>query len=82
MFLELLIEKQRSLKESDLEFATRLGVSRQLWNFTRRSQQPIGWLVINGALKNFPELKDEAANFLLVNANKLPDEGTIVAETN
>ncbi len=71
MLMQRLIEKQVTLGENDALFSRRLGVSRQLWNFTRNGRQPVGWSILRGTLRGFPELTDEVLTFMASNANIL-----------
>lgn len=57
--LEKLIEKQKAEGLSDLQFAKRLGVSRQLWAMTRSGDTPLGMRVLSGVVREFPSLTDD-----------------------
>ena len=51
-------------EQSDREFAMRLGISRQLWQMTRRGQRRIGESLLLAIPVTFPELQAELLMFL------------------
>jgi len=57
-FLQLLKQKQAEESLSNTEFATKLGISRQLWEATLLGKRAIGQSLINGAWRAYPELKE------------------------
>ena len=57
-FLTLLKQKQAEESLSNTEFASKLGISRQLWEATLLGKRAIGQSLINGALRAYPELKE------------------------
>lgn len=65
MLLEKLVAKQKELASpkrkhlSDEEFAAMLGISRQMWSFTRRGIVPVGKVVLQGTLRAFPDLRGD-----------------------
>ncbi len=73
MLLEILIGKQKNLNESDVQFARRLGVHRTTWQRTRTGDIRVAESIMTGAVKAFPELKDEVLNFLTNDVNKLTE---------
>lgn len=64
MLIDKLIEKQRQEGLSDRLFAQKLGVSRQLWQFTRTGRTRIGERVCRGALRAYPDLTATILLFL------------------
>lgn len=60
--VEYLIERQNEEKITDLEFATKLGVSRSMWQAIRTRRRKMGINTVFSALKAYPEL----VNFLPV----------------
>lgn len=61
---EKLIQKQKELKYSDARFAAHLGVSRQLWSFTRTGKLRPNMKVLAGSLRAFPSLTDDVLHVL------------------
>lgn len=64
MLLQKLTDKQKKLEMTDAVFAAKLGVSRQLWQFTRTERMPIGQKVIAGTCRAFPEMIPDVLIFL------------------
>lgn len=56
--------KQEELKISDCAFATKLGISRQMWAFIKSGKRKPGQKVLNAVMSTFPELWLEIANFM------------------
>ena len=56
----------------DAKMAQLLGCSRQLYQMTRSGKIPLGLKIPKGISVAFPELKEEAQNFLSNDAQKLP----------
>lgn len=71
MLLEKLIERQRRFGLTDGDFAAELGISRQLWQFTRTGRVRIGQKILAGTCRRFPDLIPEVLYFLGNDANKL-----------
>ncbi len=70
--VDILIRKQRQLQLSDADMATRLNISRELWNKTRLGHKRVRAKLLHGIIRGFPELTADALNFLRGN-------GTIVS---
>jgi transcriptional regulator with XRE-family HTH domain len=69
--LDQLIAIQKRYDWTDLEFSKRLGVSRQLWQFTRSGRMGISMAVLQGAYKAFPELHPAILSFLATDARNV-----------
>jgi len=80
MFLEKLIQKQKELDKTDVQFATLLDVSRELWNQTKNGRLKVGESLMRGALRVFPELGNDLLIFLQSNGSELPKNGNIVTQ--
>lgn len=76
MLLDRLIAKQVALRESDIQFAKRLGIPRSTWQLTRTGRKPIGQTVARAAVRCFPELTPDAISFLLFNATVATADAT------
>ena len=69
MLLVQLVERQKAMGLTDEEFASLLGVSRQLWQMTRTEKQPIGESIVLGVTRQFPDLREAVHIFLQEKAN-------------
>ncbi len=70
----LAIQKKEHLTDkkcfTDEEMATKIGCSRQLYQMTRTEKIPVGFKILEGAVRAFPELQRSAIYFLMHGANK------------
>lgn len=82
MLLDKLTQKQKELGESDKTFAKHLGVHRTTWMHTRNKKIRLGESIIQGALRRFPELKEDVIFFLASSDNLLPTEGIKLSKPN
>lgn len=62
ILLPRLIEKQGGM--SDYKFARILGVTRQLWQFTRTGKKGIRTKVLRATVRTYPDLCLDVLNFL------------------
>ena len=74
-FQEHLREVQQLEALTDREMADRIGCSRQLYNMTRTGKAPIGYKILEGAVRAFPELEKPALNFLITGVHHLKRPG-------
>lgn len=77
--IELLITRQREAGETDAEFASRLGLSRQGWQKLRTRETSLGPRSIIGILTAYPDLRDSVSDFLRVNASKVKQKASLQA---
>lgn len=76
--VEALRERQAVLGLTTGEFADRLGISRSMWSLTRRGLRRPGHLLLQGVMRQFPELaslclvyiRDEPAFLLPANVTE------------
>lgn len=68
MLRDRLLAKQSELDLTDREFATKLGVSRSMWQQIRSGHKRVGPRIAKAALRVFPEMANEIVSFLLSDA--------------
>jgi predicted transcriptional regulator len=54
--VERLKGKQKELGMSDVAFAAKLGISRQLWNFIKTGKREPGFKFLKAVMRELPEL--------------------------
>ena len=62
--LDKLIDKQRSARKSDAEFAATLGVTRTWWNLARNGRATIGDKPLSRIVLHYPDLGPDVLTFL------------------
>ena len=74
-FLGHLREIQQLEALTDQEIADRIGCSRQLYNMTRTGKISVGYKILEGAVRAFPELEKPALYFLITGVHHLKRPG-------
>lgn len=62
--LDKLVQKQQLAKLSDSQFASQLGILRQLWQLTRTGQRQINFTLLKAIVRTFPEMGEDVIRFL------------------
>jgi transcriptional regulator with XRE-family HTH domain len=74
-------ERQLTLNLSDSEMAERLGISRQMWSFTKNGRRWVGFAILQGIVRGFPELSAEALFFLRSDVTEITDDVSTITES-
>ncbi len=69
-FLTELLAIQKKEHLTDKEIATKIGCSRQLYQMTRTEKIPLGFKILQGAVRTYPELQRSAIYLWMHSANK------------
>lgn len=66
----LLIRRQKELNLNNTEFAHLLGISRQLWEMTKKGSRNISTSLLSGVAGSFPDMDNQILEFLRSNISK------------
>ena len=68
--IQSLADRQHELGLNNIEFAARLGISRQLWEMTKTGKRNVGVTLLGGIVRAFPELNDQVLAYLEMRATR------------